>query len=568
LWLTVALVALFALALGARLIGLGGAVTEDEDQWIARSGTFAGGLATGNWQRTYLTGHPGVTVMWLTTLTLGVERTRLFERASNAPDVTTVLEFLPALERARLPFAVLQAGLVVLSAALVARLLGGAIALVAGGLLAAEPFWAGVGPVVGMDGPLTGFLTVSLLALLLACGMGAGQAAGPADRRTLWAAGGWAALSGALFGLAFLTKTTAVFVGPAVGALVLLAGWQAWRAARTPATGPTGEGAVDAGEAERRWWLLPLAIGGGWLLAASLLVCAVWPAMWLAPLTTLVRAISYSARLGGTPHAPGNFLLGQPVEEPGPLFYPVALLVRIGPATLLGLLLLFVFGAARPTRRVVWSLLGFAGLFLLLLTLAAKKVDRYLLPILPALGVLAAVGWYEGTARVARLRRAPAPALLTVVLVLAVQAWPLVQAGRYPLAAYNPLVGGVRTAEQAIPLGWGDGLDVAADRIRELSGGGVAGAAFAGRLLRGLCPCPAASPDAARAGQPPAGGDGDDRRCGVRADLSTALTGVWRSRLPSPCPCAGAGGLAARYAVVVASFVASSGGANCCWWSA
>src|SRR4029078_10362981 len=38
-------------------------------------------------------------------------------------------------------------------------------------------------------------------------------------------------------------------------------------------------------------------------------------------------------------------------------------------------------------------------------------------------------------------------------------------------AGYNPLVGGVRAAERAIPVGWGDGLDVAGERIRELSGG-------------------------------------------------------------------------------------------------
>ena len=61
--------------------------------------------------------------------------------------------------------------------------------------------------------------------------------------------------------------------------------------------------------------------------------------------------------------------------------------------------------------------------------------------------------------------------LLVAILALALQLWPLLQAGPYPLAAYNPLVGGVRTAERAIPVGWGDGLDVAGQRLRELAGG-------------------------------------------------------------------------------------------------
>jgi hypothetical protein len=453
------LVALFAFSFGTRAIGLGGAVTEDEDQWIARSGAFAHGLDAQEWRRTYLTGHPGVTTMWLTTVTLGVQRIRPFERMAGSPDVTTVPNFLPALERARVPFAVLQAGLVVLAAVLAGRLLGPAVGLVAGLLLAAEPFWAGVGPVVGMDGLLTGFLTVSLLALLLAC-----QPDAP------WPFG-WAALAGLLFGLAFLSKTTALFAGPVVAALVLVVGWSAW----------------TRRSAARRWWAMPFAIATAWALAASLVIWLLWPAAWLAPISTMIRAVTFSARLGGTPHAPGNFLLGQPVEDPGPLFYPVALLLRIGPGTLIGLLLLFVFGAPAPARRIIWPLLGYILLFVLFLTVALKKVDRYLLPILPTLGILAAIGWLEAAHRVrwrlARLGQrsyasggarfvAPAPAVgLAALLALACQGWPLVQAGPFPLAAYNPLAGGVRMAERAIPVGWGDGLDVAGRRIRELAGG-------------------------------------------------------------------------------------------------
>ena len=465
-WYVLALVTLFAVALGTRAVGLGGAVTEDEDQWIARSGAFARGLAAHDWRRTYQTGHPGVTVMWLTTATLGVDRTRPFERGSGAPDVTIEPDFLPALDRARVPFVVLQAGLVVVAAVLVGRLLGAGTGLVAGLLFAAEPFWAGVGPVVGMDGLLTGFLTVSLLALLLACGLGAEPP--PGLRRRV----GWAALSGAAFGLAFLSKTTALFLGPVVAALVLAAAWHAWRRRRADA-GAADAGAPDASTA-RRWWLAPIALGAGWAVAALLVVWIVWPAAWTSPVDIVVRAVTFSARLGGAPHGPGNFLLGQPVADPGPLFYPVALLLRIGPGTMTGLLLLFMFGAVASARPVVWALLGYIGLFLLLLTIAPKKVDRYLLPILPSLGILAAIGWTEAARRLPLLAPRPsplAPFLAVALLALALQAWPLIQAGPFPLAAYNPMVGGVRVAERSIPVGWGDGLDVAGQRIRELAGG-------------------------------------------------------------------------------------------------
>jgi hypothetical protein len=61
--------------------------------------------------------------------------------------------------------------------------------------------------------------------------------------------------------------------------------------------------------------------------------------------------------------------------------------------------------------------------------------------------------------------------LLVGLVAFGLQVWPLVQAGRYPLAGYNPLVGGVRAAEKAIPVGWGDGLDVAGEDIRQMAGG-------------------------------------------------------------------------------------------------
>src|SRR4029079_4966216 len=79
---------------------------------------------------------------------------------------------------------------------------GPATGLIAGLLFVAEPFWAGVGPIVGMDGLLPGFLAVSLLALLVGAGFGIEPAPGLRGRI------GWGALAGLAFGLAFLSKTT------------------------------------------------------------------------------------------------------------------------------------------------------------------------------------------------------------------------------------------------------------------------------------------------------------------------------------------------------------------------
>jgi hypothetical protein len=139
----------------------------------------------------------------------------------------------------------------------------------------------------------------------------------------------------------------------------------------------------------------------------------------------------------------------------------------------------------------------FLALFLIGLTLSPKKVDRYLLPLFPVLAVLAGLGWWSllgllqdwwscrrsRTGRsVDHSERSPVAArtpaqvatavtsasshvwrgLVGVALVsvlAALQLWALAGAPAHPLAAYNPLVGGMPVAERAIPVGWGEGLD-------------------------------------------------------------------------------------------------------------
>jgi len=555
------LVSLFVVALLPRTIGLGGAVTEDEDQWIDRSGTFARALLDGEWRRTFLTGHPGVTVMWLTTAALGPTRAASYGEAARPPTppggpvlisgkvpVTTMPDFLSTIHRARIAFVVVNAALAALVGLLAARVFGLGPGVLGGLLLALDPYWAGVSPIVGMDGPLAGFTSAALLCLILACRRlilarptrilvrparrhgAASTATGrlALDRGAL----AWVALAGALWGLAFLTKTTALFLAPLVPLLalaaLLLPAARRWRrsrrlrrsAERAPATGATGqlhpEALPSAGGPLPRSLaasvlgtaLVTLAWGVVGIVASVLL----WPAAWDQPLLTLWRTVDFSARLGGEPHGPGNVFLGRPTDTPGPMFYPVALAFRLGPATTLGLMALLLFGAPRRLGFAAWSLLGYVALFLLLLTLAAKKVDRYLLPILPSLDVLAGVGWWAcvrwlagrragwrrgratggapgqvperatgqpferangGASLTTGMRSGPAPVglALTGLALVGLQAWPLAVAGRYPLATYNPLFGGARSAERAIPLGWGDGLDVAADRVRDLSGG-------------------------------------------------------------------------------------------------
>jgi hypothetical protein len=426
-------VVLFVLGLLPRLAGVGEATTEDEDQWIQRSGNFARALASGRLEATYQVGHPGVTTMWVSSLALGQERVRQFASQERSERLVTQVDgFLSALHTARVSFAFLNTLLSAACGLLAWRLLGAGPGLLASLLLAFDPYWSAMSPIVGMDGLLAGLMAAALLSALLAF-------------RDAPGAAGWALLSGLAAGLGLVTKGPAVLLPPLI---ILMAAGEYWRQRRQPGA-----------------WRVPTAKLAIWLVASAAAV-AVWPAMWLDPLATARRTADFVRGIGTSPHAPGNFFLGQPVSDPGPLFYPVALGLHLGPATFLGLLALLVIRPPHSCRHTLGLLVDFVVLFGLALTLSPKKVDRYLLPLLPVFDVLAGVGWWLAIGAIARrwitawvpgTQRAVVPTAALALSLL--QVWPLLAAGSHPLSAYNPLVGGLRAAEQAIPVGWGEGLD-------------------------------------------------------------------------------------------------------------
>ncbi|HSJ58706.1 MAG TPA: hypothetical protein VLC95_16095, partial [Anaerolineae bacterium] len=167
-----------------------------------------------------------------------------------------------------------------------------------------------------------------------------------------------------------------------------------------------------------------------------------------------------------------NFFLGRVVEDPGPLFYPVVLGFRLSPVVLV-LLLVGAVLAVRAWRRgrdVRLPLAGYACLlfFTIMVSLAAKKGDRYLLPVFPIAAVVAGwaamelVGGLE--ARGWTSRRVAYAAAVGIVLVSSLLWLPL--APHYG-AYFNPLAGGGAVAVHTFPFGQGEGLELAADHLNQ-----------------------------------------------------------------------------------------------------
>jgi hypothetical protein len=186
----------------------------------------------------------------------------------------------------------------------------------------------------------------------------------------------------------------------------------------------------------------------------------VWPVAWDNPLRAVELLRGSLEEEGLQPHAWGNYFLGQPVEVPGPLFYPVALALRTTPITLAGVLLLpLVWRQARDmpaARRSLLLLVGFVVFFALAMSVFPKQFNRYLVPVFPALDILAAAGLWLAITALVRGRVYVQRALL---LGVALAAW-LNAAWWHPysIAAFNQALGGTRAGAYAFPIGWGEGL--------------------------------------------------------------------------------------------------------------
>lgn len=443
-------VALFLLALAPRLPDLGQFLTSDERTNVLIAGSdVIVALLRGDLAGTYWHFYPGVTMSWADAVGLGFGWLLARLGGGPAPAFSDYLysDLRDLIVAARLPYAVLSALFVPALYLFLRRLLPGRHwpALAAALLVALDPFFLAHSRVAHGDMPVSVFMVLSALAFFLYLRAG--------GRKHL-------VVSGLMGGLAALTKAPGQFMAPFV--ILLAAGHWLWTSlrARRPVL-PLA-----------RRWLVDLAI---WGAAALALFVLLWPAMWVEPLGTVQRMVTET--LGKATEGHLVYFMGQPTLDPGPWFYPYVIPFRLTPLAGLGALAsLGLLGAGLLRRREPAGaerddlrLLGWLWLFVVLLllfgNLSPKKQDRYLLPLWPALDVLAALGWFGlGRLLLAALRtgRRPALAPLLALILVAAQAGLSLPHHPYYLAYFNPLLGGLPRAAQTTLVGWGEGLEQAA----------------------------------------------------------------------------------------------------------
>lgn len=430
---------LFAIACVPRVVGLNGFLTIDEIKWIEGAGQFTLALSSGDLAQTYWHFFPGITITWVETLILwlgwllngGDLATYV---ASQVADPAHTIGFF------RLSGALLTAMFAPGTYLLARRIFGEWAASLAGGLVALDPFLLAHSRIVNGDAGAAGLMFLSLLAFVW-----------------LWRGSGlrMAALSGALGGLALLTKLPSPLIVPFIGLLAVGGWWQ---------------------DRKIGFWVKALWV---WGLAAVLVFMLLWPAMWANPVGTLQLMWRDTFEVGEAGEGHDAFYRGGISEDPGWGFYPYAVAFRLTPVVLLGLILLIlVFSRSRQRHRLpVLALLVYVLFIYVFSSFSPKKLDRYVMAVFPAFDMLAAVGYAHithhprlpaspswplgqgaGTSRITHHLKFALWVLIIGVLALAF----VVPNYPYYLGYYNPLLGGIARATREVPVGWGEGLEQAA----------------------------------------------------------------------------------------------------------
>jgi len=437
-------VALFLVSLFPRLANLDVFLTPDELKWTCRSINFRAGLTQGDFARTYQTGHPGVITMWIGTLAMPPDPAGRWQAICQEKSITRIIraispETLADITRylyaARRGVAILTAASVVIIYLMARQLLDRRTALIAAILIALDPFYLALSRVLHLDAIITSFMTISLLGLLLYL-----------KRQRPWP---YLALSGAAAALAALNKAPALFLAPWVGLMLVAFG--------------------------RRSGKSPLKIGQAfllWALAAGLIGFAIWPALWVDPVGVITGVLDTSLDYAERPHCNLNFFWGQVRPDPGPWFYPVAWAFRTTPLVVLGLMLsaILLVRNEQGQRTALVALVAYGLLFAGFMTIGQKKFDRYILPIFPALDIVAAAGLNRFVEIINRRINKVNVYSIAVVLVLLLSAGLTLPYHPYYFPYYNPLVGGSTQAPHTLLVGWGEGLEEAANYLNQKEG--------------------------------------------------------------------------------------------------
>jgi len=423
----------FVISVAVKLPYLGTFLTIDEPRWIRGAGQFLMALRSGNLAETYWHFHPGITITWGEVIILWVQSWW----AANA----TLEEFVKfQMDNLALSVGAMRlSGVLLTSLALpfvyvfAKPLLGKWPGILGVGLLAVDPFWVAHSRIVNGDALAAVLMIVSFLAFALLLNK--------PDYK-------WAIISGIFVGLSFLTKMPSQILIPLILMLSIIGYFK-----------------------DRNWkfWLKALLLCG---LTTTIVFIALWPAMWVAPIKTLRTMYVDTFEvgdIGGKDKV--EFFLGVVREKQSLFFYPLALLFRLTPVNLVGLVLalgLFLrskerlISAELKSKQAAALLALFILVVVILANVSPKKADRYALSVVLVVDLLAGIGWIWLIQKIMAAKKITINLTTITSLLIAGQLIFIFLNYPYVLTYYNPILGGYAKAVELVPVGWGEGLEQAA----------------------------------------------------------------------------------------------------------
>ena len=460
-----------------RLLSLSLHWSSDESQWMARSRKFVVALEQGKFEDTFTAYHPGVTTTWL-----GGGAIWSVSGKQSASEWVKSIEFYSTemLAIVRMPIAFLAGVLILLIGGLLYCLFGAPVAAVGTVFLAIEPFLLAETRRVHTDVLTSEFLFLTLL--LWFCYLEDVTQ----KRRDL-------VFSGICFGLACLTKSHA-------GVFLLFLPFLLF------------------------WYVKQRGFSGAKMLMSGLLFCStalltvlcVWPYLWtfklgniptfpflfcgcvglllwswrklsthvsFSRLELLILGIGLFLSVGIACYASTHVLermyaalinahefpklfLGKIRYNTGPLYYPVMAFVWSAPLTI-PLTILALYGAWQQRHqnkkvfRITVVLIVFSLIYLIGLSLVAKKIARYLIIYLPVVSLLSALGVIYIAQQFSKKKRFH---YLFLVAIIVLQVVPVLRLYPYYVTYHFPLISG-KWISNNITFGDGVGLDVAGDYL-------------------------------------------------------------------------------------------------------
>lgn len=415
------LIALFVIAAYTRLNDLGVFLTVDEKTWIVRSYEFIRAFKDVRFNDMLQTTHPGVTTLWASGLAITA---KIF--LSHIPFTSNTL--IVFVKTAQFPIAFTNTLIVPILYLVMKRVFPRPVAVLAGLFIALDPLIIGYSRVIHVDALLGSFLTLAILFTMLY--------ARDLSRK-------WLLLCALFSTLALLTKVPAIFIAPFILCAIIL--FQ-WKSILKPSFITTIVSDLTL-----------------WILLIITLVLLAWPALLFVPNPTgNVLSIKRDVVVAAT--TPHNMIEEYSLK---PLHYVAALLDRSTPVSFIGSLIgivgIVVSLKKRLMNREAVAILIYIVGFVVMMTLGAKKGDRYILPVFFALNILAAYGIFWACNLVVNMKIRRFVLCSTIFLSASYLLAVVISYHPYEVAYANPLFPNNLSEE----LGWGQGLDQVAAWLNE-----------------------------------------------------------------------------------------------------